>query len=152
MRGGNLTPARMRTLSQAIFLCLELSDSESPKAHVLRYLDTISSAFVSSLCDDLYSDALVSVVLDNKDIFPTKFRSVPTMNRMRENQLPQEEWLKSHVTSMMARERERRLGTINLNEILDVFDRHPEKYIEVKANTHMFRRRERERKRKLCSG
>jgi len=121
----------MKTLSQAIFLCLELSDSESPKAHVLRYLDTICGAFVSSLSEN-DADGLVSVVLDNKDVFPTKFRSIPTMNRMRENHFPEEEWLKTHVISVMAREKERRHGTIDLNDILEVFDKNPEKYIEVR--------------------
>ena len=77
------------------------------------------------------TDGLVSVVLDNKDIFPPRFRSIPTMNRMKENQFPDGEWLRSHVSAMMERERVRRAGTIDLNEILDVFDNHPEKYIEV---------------------
>ena len=108
---------------------MELND-EAPKQHVLRYIENLCMAIISAL-GEINEISLISVVLDNKEVFPTKYRNMAIMNRMRDNNFPELEILKEHVLESLKIEKERRMDTIDLSDILDVFEKHPETYIEV---------------------
>jgi hypothetical protein len=117
---------------KAIFLRLDLNDGEPPKPPVFRYFEDLCTVLVESL--HLRScDALIGVLLDNKDVFPPKLCSIACMNRMKENNFPDVELLRVSINEVIDRESQRRRGTIDLNDIISVFELHPEKYLEVKC-------------------